>query len=152
MRVPHRLRRVVLLVLLSYFASMIYVSYVKWQAGQVGTLLNTRGSATVQARHLSFECTCLIQHTISAKCPQFISRCNTIQMTDLSIVPCHYSQAAWNEKVLVLRFRDFWLKFPYFRTLRNKMRLILKSSIDSFLRYGNPDYHFLGFLIWKLKF
>ena len=32
------------------------------------------------------------------------------------------------------------------------MRLILKSSIDNFLRYGNPDQHFLGTLIWKSEF
>ena len=49
------------------------------------------------------------------------------------------AQAAWNEKVLVLRFRDFWIQFPHFKTLRNKMRLILKSFIDNFLIYCNPD-------------
>ena len=51
----------------------------------------------------------------------------------------HYSQEAWNEKVLVLSFLDFWLMFPYFKILRDKMTLILKSSNDSFPRYGNPD-------------
>ena len=92
MRVPPSLRRVVLLALICYFASRIYVSFMRWQNGQVGTLMNTRGSATVQARYLSFECAYWyrILQAIAAKCPQFISRCSAIQMTDLSIVPCHY--------------------------------------------------------------
>ena len=42
------------------------------------------------------------------------------------ILHCCFPQEAWNEKVFVLRFRDFWLRYPYFRILRNKMRLILK--------------------------
>ena len=52
MRVPQSLRRVVLLALLSYFASRIYVSFMRWNEGQVGTLMNKRESSTVQARYL----------------------------------------------------------------------------------------------------
>ena len=49
------------------------------------------------------------------------------------------AQEAWNEKVLALCFEDFWLLFLYFRTLNHKMTWKRKSSIDSFLRYGNPE-------------
>ena len=42
--------------------------------------------------------------------------------------------------------------FPYFRIVRDKMTLILKSSNDSFLIYGNPDMPFLGTLNWKFEF
>ena len=62
------------------------------------------------------------------------------------------TQEAWNEKVLVLSFQDFWLMFPYFRTLKDKMTLISKSSNDSFLRYGNPHMPFLWTLSWKFEF
>ena len=62
------------------------------------------------------------------------------------------TQEAWNEKVLLLSSQDFWLMFPYFRTQRDKMTLILKSSNDSFLRYGNPDMPFLWTLSWKFEF
>ena len=62
------------------------------------------------------------------------------------------TQEAWNEKVLLLSFQDSWLMFPYFRTLKDKMTLILKSSNDIFLRYGNPDMPFLWTLSWKFAF
>ena len=71
----------------------------------------------------------------------------------LSFFPllCLPSQEAWNEKVLALCSEDFWLLFLYFRTLAHKMAWKRKSSIEGFLRYGNPDCQILGTLKNKIQ-
>ena len=60
------------------------------------------------------------------------------------------SQEAWSEKVFMLCSKDFWLLFPYFRTLDHKMTPIRKSSIEPLLRYGNPDSQNLATLKNKI--
>ena len=64
--------------------------------------------------------------------------------------PIRRAQEAWREKVFMLCSEDFWLLFPYFRTLYHKMTPIRKKSIEPLLRYGNPDSQNLATLKNKI--